>query len=56
MIVLHRTWKHNRPDVLWKNGYTNFYLCLQIKQLQKIEILPVHCQNRQYILLFGTKT
>jgi len=37
MIVLHRTWKHNRPDVLWKNGYTKFYLCLQIKQLQNME-------------------
>jgi len=22
-MILHRTWKHNRPDILWKDRHTN---------------------------------
>src|SRR5882762_6206720 len=39
-MILHRTWKHNRPDVLRKDRHTNIDLCLCTKQLQNMENIP----------------
>jgi hypothetical protein len=51
-MILCRTCKHNRPDVLWNNRY--IYVCAQ-NSCRIWKILPVHHQNRQYILLIRYK-
>jgi len=36
-MILHRTWKHNRPG---KDRHTNIDLCLCTKQLENMENIP----------------
>ena len=35
-VILHRTWKHNRPGVLWKDRHINIDLCLQLQNMENI--------------------
>ena len=48
-MILHRTWKHNRPDVLWIDRHTN--ICLCTKQLQNMENIP--CSSSKQAIYFA---
>jgi len=50
-MILYRTWKHNRPDVLWKDRHTNIDLCLCTKQLQNMENIP--CSSPKQAIYFA---
>src|SRR5882762_3004829 len=54
-MILHKTWKHNRPDDLGKTGILILISVCAQNSCRIWKIFSGHHQNRQYILLFGTK-